>query len=328
LKPVEKRGLVPVNADHSRNRKHPLCLPPFFDQPFTPSLYDDIMIKNMTRHSVDEHLKKVVRLTKLMATHHDRDVEGIHALRTATRRANVALELFGNWLPTQRTERISRRLKKLRRRAGSVRDLHIIESAVRNHFAASPDDIQDWLMAQIDTSGVQQSKSLRKHCRQLMQKRFKHRARSLAKRVKWRGDGTEPGLAEFCRTTFDHLFDGFFKLVDLLKSNESQLHPVRIFGRRLRYTLEMMSGIVADSLREEAGKLLSEIQDTLGSARDQITTLDYLKQLPPQSDETAKSIEKLIHQFEQKFVGQQHQLIHDAIEKAEQLRELQKRMTF
>src|SRR5262245_11530452 len=53
------------------------------------------------------------------------EAEAIHQLRVWTRRAASALELFDAALPDSRRKRMKKTLRKMRRRAGAVRDCDI-----------------------------------------------------------------------------------------------------------------------------------------------------------------------------------------------------------
>src|SRR6266852_4391879 len=52
----------------------------------------------------------------------DKDVENVHQLRVATRRAGAALRIFRLCLPEKEFKRIRRRLRRLRRACGAARD--------------------------------------------------------------------------------------------------------------------------------------------------------------------------------------------------------------
>src|SRR5206468_5052202 len=66
---------------------------------------------------------QVVRICLPLAVHDaDRDVEDVHRLRVATRRAGAALKIFQPCLPDKVFRRVRKQLRALRRAAGEARD--------------------------------------------------------------------------------------------------------------------------------------------------------------------------------------------------------------
>jgi CHAD domain-containing protein len=60
-----------------------------------------------------------------------RDVEHVHQLRVASRRAAAALQLFGLCLPIKRTKAMRENLRTLRRSAGAARDWDVFYEMVQ-----------------------------------------------------------------------------------------------------------------------------------------------------------------------------------------------------
>src|SRR5262245_13887287 len=66
---------------------------------------------------------QVVRGSLPLAVHDpDRDVEHVHQLRVATRRAGAALRTFERWLPSKTFRKAWKQLRAIRRAAGAARD--------------------------------------------------------------------------------------------------------------------------------------------------------------------------------------------------------------
>src|SRR5436305_12918635 len=66
---------------------------------------------------------QVVRISLPLAVHDaDRDIEHVHRLRVATRRAGAALKLFESCLPNKAFRRARKQLRAMRRAAGEARD--------------------------------------------------------------------------------------------------------------------------------------------------------------------------------------------------------------
>jgi CHAD domain-containing protein len=54
------------------------------------------------------------------------DIEYVHQLRVATRRASAAVQIFAELLPKRKSRLINRRLRELRQAAGEARDLDVL----------------------------------------------------------------------------------------------------------------------------------------------------------------------------------------------------------
>jgi CHAD domain-containing protein len=80
--------------------------------------------------SIKESIAAVLRWLKLAAAERDNDVENVHQLRVAIRRAAAALKLFEDFLPAGCTRKLLRQLKKLRKTAGPIRDNDILAERV------------------------------------------------------------------------------------------------------------------------------------------------------------------------------------------------------
>src|SRR5690349_18746433 len=67
-------------------------------------------------------LQPVFEQLPLAALEADKDIEHVHQLRVATRRAEAALRIFRSCLPGKTWRKARRHLRKVRRAAGAARD--------------------------------------------------------------------------------------------------------------------------------------------------------------------------------------------------------------
>src|SRR5215207_4659614 len=83
-------------------------------------------VVDAARRSLEPRLAAVAH-TLPLATHlAEHDIEHVHRLRVATRRAAAALKLYRDWLPTKTTRWIKKRLRQIRRAASDARDLDVL----------------------------------------------------------------------------------------------------------------------------------------------------------------------------------------------------------
>src|SRR5262245_48894926 len=80
---------------------------------------------------VADHLPKAVAAA-------EEDVEHVHQLRVATRRADAALRLFHLCLPRKVYRRARKRLRKIRRAAGAARDWDVFLISLGERIEAAP----------------------------------------------------------------------------------------------------------------------------------------------------------------------------------------------
>ncbi len=219
--------------------------------------------------AVERRLKRVARLLPLAAKHPERDVEYVHDLRVASRRAAATLGLFEPWLPRAASREMESRLNRIRRAAGPARDLDVIE--VRLSRLAAAGGATPQLAVAIDRIRVQRAKAqkpIRSSYRKARKQKWLGRhSRSLLKQVAWRGDGPEPLLSDWAggalipalRRFADRSFD------DL--TDTRALHRMRIAEKRVRYSLEVVGG-APDSPLGNVMPVLVDLQRRLGEIND------------------------------------------------------------
>ena len=186
------------------------------------------------------------------------DAEAIHHSRVATRRLRAAVAVVEPILSKRHARRLTRPLKRLRRRLGPLRDLDVM----LDHLAELPPTAgREWFRAQLDAD--------RTRCRA---DGFDP-TRSLAKlddawaaaRADWAeaGDAVDPLLANAV-----HLqLDAFAERATGPASGDP--HELRIAGKALRYTLELAVA-AGHPLPESVARSFKRMQDALGAWHDEV----------------------------------------------------------
>lgn len=250
----------------------------------------------MIRHSkwlphdvADEPLTDVARMAlaaRLAAVWHhfspavlqgEHDAEHVHQLRVATRRATAALKLFDNLLPKRRVERFKDQLQRIRRAAGTARDLDVLAP----RLASLTDEDGGWAAASL-TRRLQalrhaaQGPLLEIH-RQLTKKSVEREIGKLLRRVRWQNHRAEPTFQQASRRLLGKATKKFFTASETDGTDLAELHLLRIRGKRLRYVIEMLSGAFDPSLREELYPIVVDVQHRLGEINDHATACDHLR---------------------------------------------------
>jgi CHAD domain-containing protein len=222
----------------------------------------------LAARGVDRRLKRVAKLLPRAARHPERDVEYVHDLRVASRRAAATIRLFDRWLPQGASREVVSRLNRIRRAAGPARDLDVIEGRLSRLAAAGGATPQ--LAAAIDRVRSRRTKAQksikRSHRKARKQGWFDERA-LLSEHVRWRGDGPEPKLGDWAGSALlpplqrfvDRSFD------DL--TDPRALHRMRIAEKRVRYSLEVIGGAPGSPL-DDVMPMLADLQKRLGEIND------------------------------------------------------------
>lgn len=163
----------------------------------------------------------------------------VHNLRTRSRR----LEAIGNALLPRSNEEareLRRAIKPIRRVAGDVRNLDVLEAKVRSLLRRNPDRSFERLIGHLQ---AMRQKSAHELMRKLAQKQ-KTILRSLkqfANAVENRLSGTHPEVQK--------AHDLFDELCRWPRLNAKSLHAFRIRIKELRYLLQMMVGANAEVIK-------------------------------------------------------------------------------
>jgi CHAD domain-containing protein len=199
-------------------------------------------------------------------------------LRIATRRADAALRLFELLLPPRRTDRLRRRIRKVRRAAGAVRDVDVLIGRLPRDASPGVDVLP--LMADLRDRRSSRANELLDRIRGQRIGRIRRQSRKVLERVRWRdaadaqivnGDGLmflRPAIDEFRAAAGADL------------SEIADLHRFRKCAKRLRYSVELLI-----SGEQEGGGLhplqtaLEGLQDALGGINDHATATTLLGEI-------------------------------------------------
>ena len=223
----------------------------------------------LASRAVDRRLKRVAKLLPRAAKHPERDVEYVHDLRVASRRAAATLRLFEPWMPRASSTQMRSRLNRIRRAAGPARDLDVIEERLSRLAAAGGATSQ--LADAIERVRLRRAKAQkpirRSYRRAKKQKWLGRRARTLAEQVEWRGDGPEPRLSDWAGIA---LLPSLQRFVDRSfddLTDPTALHSMRIAEKRVRYSLEVIGG-APESPFDDVMPMLADLQKRLGEIND------------------------------------------------------------
>ena len=236
----------------------------------------DQAVSEVATVALKGRLKTVRHFSQLVTEKPKEDIEFVHQLRVATRRASAALDLFSDLYPKSEKRWLRKELKRIRSAAGRARDL----------------DVLGYRMAEL--AKTKENRRLRPvvkrivHCRQSIQsslvksvrsatgKKFKRRCRKLVEGVRQQHEGART-FETSARMRIRPIIEDFFRSAEGDFSDSTALHQFRISGKKLRYCMELLAAAFDSSFRDELYPTLESIQDELGLIQDHVSAISLLR---------------------------------------------------
>lgn len=267
---------------------------PSQDQP-TAADRDGETIEDAACRAIDRWLRKTVRLVARCARRSPRDAEEIHRLRVAIRHADAALITFVSLLPEKKRRRLRKCLRRLRWKAGKIRDIDVLLDRVAG-LGRSGGEPADEPGAELRESRPQLALKLQAIARSEIDDQLKRRARRVVKRTRWRGSGAAPLLsavaAEFLAPVAAKCRESAARdLTDL-----RHLHHFRVCVKRLRYAVEFLQSGLPRGPSSALQAELSSLQQRLGDVCDHAAAVQLLaaERESPRGGASAAALEELI----------------------------------
>jgi CHAD domain-containing protein len=226
------------------------------------------------REALRARLRAVEYYLPLAAFKSDRDVEYVHQLRVASRRALAAVRTFAPLLSERQHKWLSKQLKKIRRAAGGARELDVLGRRIAERLAASPGDARAALVAKIEACRDDAQRPVRKLRAKMLKKDFASRSARIAKRVRWRGEGDEPTFAAAAAVCLRSVAEPFFAASQADATELAALHHFRIAAKHLRYSMETFAAALAPEFRTVLYPAIEEVQTRLGEVNDHAAALE------------------------------------------------------
>jgi CHAD domain-containing protein len=278
-------------------------------KPTMPAAEAARLVLQVRLEVVREHLPRALREA-------DRDVEHIHQLRVATRRAGAALRLFADYLPEKAYDQARRGLRRLRRAAGAARDWDVFRLGL-DDWRAQRTDLEypglDCLLGYVVALRAEAQEALRQAeaARPLVFDRL-----AAATQAAIRPPRPERSLEAVARPLLLDLAQELHEATSGNLSSYEHLHRVRIAGKRLRYAMEVFAVCIEPALRERAYVAVEELQEILGRAndshvarrrlrslRDALRRTTVWKRLKPGLEGLLRYHDRRLPQERQRFLG-------------------------
>jgi CHAD domain-containing protein len=252
-------------------------------------------VADAARRSLEPRLAAVAHCLPLAAHLAEHDIEHVHRLRVATRRAAAAVKLYRDWLPRGPRRSIKKRLRQIRGAAGDARDLDVLATRLVDDYGSRVAPIVALVVAE---RAAVQPKIVEIAARCRRKDRFLRKASKLLDGIR-RPDSHDLAANEsdelrtWAAVQLSKIALPFFDAAPDESSDVAALHQFRIRAKRLRYAIELVAPAFGPELRDQVYPIVEELQERLGSVQDHVTARKRFHAWA--ADETDDSRRALLH---------------------------------
>ena len=265
-------------------------------------------------------LRSVFRLVESVAQKKKQDVDLVHRLRTESRRADAALRIFADWFSERRGKKLRQFLDDIRDKAGKVRDLDVLMFKLDKIRRSLSAELFRGLWDRAQTLRDRYRRILKRHCQALNRHDLQKKMRNLIQSSR-SIEPTPATASNPCFLTIQQRTDEYLSAVDSIVSELPCLHRIRILGRRLRYSLELLPEILPEADTKSNCQVLSELQEIIGQAVDQHLVLIFMQSFELDCDSVTNtpSIRQAISSLQEAIPAQIQAVMQQVIEKSKEL---------
>ena len=223
----------------------------------------------VAHHILETRLQAVWRYLPLAAEKSDEDVEHVHQLRIATRRAVEALRVFSGLIPDAEWQDMRTKLRKIRLAADQARNWDVLADMFLNGSEVSCGGIVSKILEEVKGRRREVQQPIVEIYQGLVAENFDEQIGALLREVCSQHHGR--GKRTFGREARRHLkavLKRFIKASDADWSDDDALHHLRICTKKLRYTMEMIAVAFEPSFRKRLYPQISKLQDLMGIVND------------------------------------------------------------
>lgn len=225
------------------------------------------LTRKVACHMLRTRLAAVWHWLPLAAQAHEADVERVHQLRVATRRAAAALRIFADLVPREIDRRMRDDLRRIRQAADEARNVDVFSQQFRHAADAMPGGPAARIVAATEARRRQSRQPIVTLYGELTQQRFEERIERLVARVESSGKGRRK-FGGHARRALRAPLRKFVKASKADLSDDASLHQLRIRIKKLRYAMEVVAGAFGPAFRKKLYPRIGQLQDILGAMND------------------------------------------------------------
>ncbi len=258
-------------------------------------------VVKIARRVLADRLRPVWRYLQRASHGAPADTENVHQLRVSTRRAVATMEIFDELLPSRRKRWINRQLNRVRKAAGTARDLDVmLERFLKLSEAETDEGHAGAFVHFLKVQRQRAQEPIDRYFKKLDRKGFRRRLSGLVRRVRLRTRDEpfkEPTYAAAAQSALEPRVRRFFLASETDLGDYTLLHAFRIEAKHLRYAMEVFAGAFDSSIRTELYPLVADLQERLGTINDHATAqqrFNHWLEEAHQEDELRPALESLL----------------------------------
>ena len=205
----------------------------------------------------------------------EEDIEHVHQLRVATRRARAAIDIFRDSLPKKVYRKLRKSLRQIRRGAGEARDWDVFLTEVQDHLPRATAPQKPGLLF---LAGYAAARRIEAQA-ELQKQAGDIDASSLTQAAPESVRDSGEAFADLAQKELAGLARELASAAEKNIEKYEGLHELRIIGKRLRYAMEVFAGCYGKPFRESLYPLVENMQDILGLANDSAGAVERLKSI-------------------------------------------------
>jgi len=222
-------------------------------------------------------VRHVQELLPVAAHEFQDDIEHIHRLRVACRRADATLKAFRPLLGGK-YKSLQKWLRRIRRAAGPARDLDVLLARLQKESSENSNRVS--LVAQLIQQRSESQQALLQVAAESKSKKFdRSLERCLNFLSKKTCNNSTTSIGKFAKKSLQKASRPVLRQAAIWNPSLEQLHELRIAGKRLRYSIEIFDAALNPGLRTELYPLIEKLQSRLGRMNDHATAQSIFQNL-------------------------------------------------
>jgi CHAD domain-containing protein len=228
------------------------------------------------RRSLEVRLAVVAHTLPMAAHLAEHDIEHVHRLRVATRRAAAALKLYWDWLPQKSARWIKKRLRQIRRAASEARDLDVLIERLQRDSGTQAEPIVQFLAAKrvaVQPNIIEAAEDMRR------EDRFVRKTARLFRKItssETESEATPECFRDWAPQQLASFRSAFLELLPNGADDIENLHQFRIRTKALRYAIELLAPAFEPQVRDVIYPAVEKLQERLGKITDHIAAIRLL----------------------------------------------------
>ena len=206
----------------------------------------------------------------------DEDVEYVHQLRIATRRAAQAVRVFSRLLPEATATDLRAQLRRVREAADEARNWDILCARFLTGSEPGGDGFVTGLLERLQRQRREAQPPIVAIYQEFVASQFGAQIDQVLEGLSAQRRGqAERKFGRQVRRYLKPVVKRFFQAADADLKDEVALHELRIRAKKLRYTMELVAVGFEPAFRTKLYSQITRLQDRLGTVQDHAVARDF-----------------------------------------------------